>query len=277
MTAARHARAASHRFAVVGHPVGHSRSPEIFAALSAASGIDLHYERLELGAAEFAGAFAHARITYDGWNVTAPHKARAIAAADEATVEASIVGAANVVLFRNGHALAANTDVEGVTALLAYAGADVDGANVTVLGAGGAARAAVLALARGGAASVTVTNRTPAHAHALVDDLRDVTGATALLTGAVDEGSSIVINATSDGGAVAAAVSACAPDGWCIDLQYKPSLTPFVQAARAAGRRAINGTPMLVAQAIATFHLWFGAYAFDDRVEMELAALVEAP
>jgi shikimate dehydrogenase len=70
-------------------------------------------------------------------------------------------------------------------------------------------------------------------------------------------------------------VTACAPDGWCIDLQYKPSETPFVRAARAAGRRAVNGTPMLVAQAIATFHFWFGAYDFDDRVEMELAKLVE--
>ena len=61
------------RFAVVGHPIAHSRSPEIFAALSAASGIPLRYERLELSSAEFGAAFAHARATYDGWNVTAPH------------------------------------------------------------------------------------------------------------------------------------------------------------------------------------------------------------
>jgi shikimate dehydrogenase len=273
-TAATHA--ATKRFAVVGHPIAHSRSPEIFAALSAASGIPLTYERIELTAHEFGAAFAHARATFDGWNVTAPHKARAIAAADDVTHDADVVGAANVVVFRHGRAHAANTDVGGVTALLAYAGAPVHGANVTVLGAGGAARATVLALAQGGAATVTVHNRTPEHAHLLIDDLCRSVGRTALLAGAVDEGSSIVINATSNGAAVASAVAACAPDGWCIDLQYKPTETPFVRAARAAGRRAINGTPMLVAQAIATFRIWFGDVPFDDSVESQLAALVEA-
>jgi shikimate dehydrogenase len=269
-------RTATKRFAVVGHPIKHSRSPEIFAALSAASGIPLTYERIELTAHEFGAAFAHARAAYDGWNVTAPHKARAIAAADDVTADAGVVGAANVIVFRHGRAHAANTDVGGVSALLAYAGADPRGATVTVLGAGGAARAAVMALAHGGASTVTVHNRTPDHAHTLVDDLRHAVGRTALLCGDVDESSSIVINATSDGGAVASAVEACAPDGWCIDLQYKPSETPFVRAARAAGRRAVNGTPMLVAQAIATFRLWFGDVPFDDSVEVELAELVEA-
>ncbi len=264
------------RFAVVGHPIAHSRSPEIFAALSAASGIPLRYERLELSSAEFGAAFAHARATYDGWNVTAPHKTRAIAGADVVTADAAAVGAANVVHFHAGRALAANTDVAGVTALLAYAGADATGAAATVLGAGGAARAAVLALARGGASSITVANRTLHHAHALIEDMRGTTGATALMAGDPDDGSSIVINATSDGAAVSHAVKVCAPDGWCIDLQYKPSETPFVRAARAAGRRAINGTPMLVAQAIATFRIWFGDVPFDDDVESELAELVEA-
>ena len=67
-----------------------------------------------------------------------------------------------------------------------------------------------------------------------------------------------MINATSDGGAVAAAVRTCANDGWCVDLQYKPAETPFVRAARDAGRRALNGSTMLVAQAIATARIWFG-------------------
>ncbi len=276
MSTASAARMAVKRFAVVGQPIAHSRSPEIFAALSAASGIPLTYERLELTPTNFAAAFARARGTYDGWNVTAPHKARAIAAADEVTPDAGIVGAANVIVFCDGRATAVNTDVGGVTSLLAYAGADPRGATATVLGAGGAARAAVLALAHGGASSVTVKNRTPEHARVLIADLRHDVGTTVLLAGDVDEGSTILINATSDGAAVASAVNACSPDGWCIDLQYKPSLTPFVRAARSAGRRAINGTPMLVAQAIATFHCWFGDVVLDDAVETRLAALVEA-
>ena len=276
MTTASPPRRATKRFAVVGDPIAHSRSPEIFAALSAASGIALSYERIALTANEFGAAFAQARAEFDGWNVTAPHKSRAIAAADDVSRDAGVVGAANVIVFRDGRAHAANTDVAGVSALLARVGVEPHGATVTVLGAGGAARAAVLALAQGGASTITVANRTPQHAYRLIDDLRHAVGHTTLLAGEVDDGSSIVINATSDGAAVSAAIDACAPDGWCVDLQYHPAETPFVCAARAAGRNAINGTPMLVAQAIATFRIWFGDVHFDASVDTQLAALVEA-
>jgi shikimate dehydrogenase len=264
------------RFAVVGQPIAHSRSPEIFAALSRAAGIPLAYERLELAPEGFAAAFAHARGKYDGWNVTAPHKARALAAADVASDDARVVGAANVVTFRDGRASAANTDVGGVIALLRSRGIDPAGAVVTVLGAGGAARATVLALVQTGARRVVVANRTEERARELVAALRSAAGAVELVAGA-PEAAAVVINATSDGAAVAAAVAACAPGGWCVDLQYKPAETPFVRAARAAGRNAVNGTPMLVAQAIATFHLWYDGVHFAPGVEDELTTLVEAP
>jgi shikimate 5-dehydrogenase len=68
------------------------------------------------------------------------------------------------------------------------------------------------------------------------------------------------------------------PGGWCVDLQYKPTDTPFVLAARAAGHNAVNGTRMLVAQAIASFYLWYGDdVRFGRAAEAELTALVEAP
>jgi len=268
---------ATKRFAVVGQPIGHSRSPEIFAALSAASGMALSYERIDVAPDDFARLFADARTRYDGWNVTAPHKARALAAADVVLSEARIVGAANVLTFASGRATAANTDVAGVAALLRSRGIDPAGATVTVLGAGGAARATVLALARLNAARIVVANRTPARAAQLVADLGDVAGATELAAADAAPGSTIVINATSDGAAVAAAVDACAPSGWCVDLQYKPAETPFVRAARAAGRNAVNGTPMLVAQAIGTFRLWFGDVPLDEAaVSRALADIVEA-
>jgi shikimate dehydrogenase len=263
------------RFAVVGQPIAHSRSPEIFGALSRAAGIALTYDRLELSPEGFAAAFADARTEYDGWNVTAPHKARALAAADTASADAFTVGAANVVTFRDGRASAANTDVGGVIALLRSRAIDPAGAVVTVLGAGGAARASVLALAQLGARRVVVANRTAARAHELVDALRAAAGATALVAGE-PETSAVLINATSDGAAVADAVAACAPGGWCVDLQYKPARTPFVEAAQAAARNAVNGTPMLVAQALATFRLWYDGVHFAADVENELTALVEA-
>lgn len=266
------------RFAVVGMPVAHSRSPEIFAALSAQSGIPLHYERIAIEPSAFDATVAAAHGVYDGWNVTAPHKERALAAADAVSADARAVGAANVLTFRDGAIRADNTDVGGVTALLRAHGADPAGRTVTVLGAGGAARAALLALAQLGAAQIVVANRTAERAHALVAALRDATGATQLAVGEPAAGSALVVNATSDGGAVAAAVAACAPAGWCVDLQYKPTLTPFVQAARAGGRNAANGTIMLVAQAIATFRLWYGdGIAFDEIAATDhLTRLVES-
>jgi shikimate dehydrogenase len=121
-----------------------------------------------------------------------------------------------------------------------------------------------------------IANRTPARAAALVAALRGAMGATELLAGE-PEITPLLINATSDGGAVSAAVLSCTADGWCVDLQYKPTDTPFVQAARAAGRRAVNGTTMLVAQAVATFRIWYGDVALDaERVNRELAEIVEA-
>lgn len=271
------AGARTKRFAVVGQPIAHSRSPEIFGALSRSSKIPLSYERIELTPEGFAAAFAAARDTYDGWNVTAPHKARALAAADEVTDDARLVGAANVLIFRNGRATAANTDVGGVIALLRSCGIDPAGEVVTLIGAGGAARATVVALAKLGAGRIVIANRTVERARALVADLQAAAGATELAAGD-PVASSLVINATSNGAAVVDAVSACRPGGWCVDLQYKPTATPFVLAARAAGRNAVNGTHMLVAQAIATFRLWYGD---DVRIardaEAELTALVEAP
>ncbi len=264
------------RFAVVGQPISHSRSPEIFAALSRASGVPLSYERLELTPEAFDRAFAGAREDYDGWNVTAPHKARALASADVASDDARIVGAANVITFRDGGAFAANTDVGAVIALLRSCGIDPAGSVVTLLGAGGAARATVVALVQMGAKRIVVANRGIERAHALIADLRAASGATELAAGD-PVASSIVINATSNGAAVAAAVGACLPGGWCVDLQYKPVDTPFVQAARAAGRNAVNGTYMLVAQAIATFYLWYGDdVRFGRATEAQLTALVEA-
>jgi shikimate dehydrogenase len=265
------------RFAVVGQPISHSRSPEIFAALSRASGVPLSYERLELTPEAFDRAFANAREDFDGWNVTAPHKERALADADDASSDARAVGAANVITFRDGHAFAANTDVGAVIALLRSRNIDPAGATVTVLGAGGAARATVLALAQMDAKRIVVTNRTRERAQALIADLRVAAGNTELIA-TLPIPSRIVINATSDGASVANFIVACLPGGWCVDLQYKPAETPFVLAARAAGHNAVNGAPMLVAQAIATFYLWYGDdVRFARTAEAELTALVEAP
>jgi shikimate dehydrogenase len=264
------------RFAVVGRPIAHSRSPEIFATLSRESGIALSYERIEIAPDDFARVFAEARGRFDGWNVTAPHKERALANADEVSPNARAVGAANVVSFRDGRASVDNTDVAGVVALLGSRGIDPAGRPATILGAGGAARATALALRDLGASRVVIANRTPERATRLVADLRESMGATELVIGE-PEIAPLVINATSDGASVIAAVRTCSAGGWCVDLQYKPADTPFVRAAREAGRNALNGTMMLIAQAIATFRIWYGDVPLDAaRVAAELTPIVEA-
>ncbi len=264
------------RFAVVGQPISHSRSPEIFDALARAAGVTLAYERVDLAPADFDVAFADARENFDGWNVTAPHKARALAHADSASADARVVGAANVVTFREGEAHAANTDVGGVIALLRSRQIDPRDRVVTVLGAGGAARATVVALAQMDAKRIVIANRTIGRAQTLIADLRESVSSTELHAGE-PVASHVVINATSNGAAVVTAIEACMPGGWCVDLQYKPVDTPFVRAARAAGRNAVNGSFMLVAQAIATFYLWYGDdVRFGRAAENELTALVEA-
>jgi shikimate dehydrogenase len=240
------------------------------------SGVPLSYERLELSPEDFDAAFADARENFDGWNVTAPHKARALANADTVTDDARMVGAANVITFRGGEAFAANTDVGGVIALLRSRNIDPAGHVITLLGAGGAARAAVVALVHMGAKRIVIANRTIERARELIRDLQPSARATELIAGD-PVASNVVINATSNGAAVTDAAGACMPGGWCVDLQYKPVDTPFVQAARAAGRNAVNGTHMLVAQAIATFYLWYGDdVRFGRDAEAELTTLVEA-
>lgn len=266
------------RFAVVGSPIVQSRSPEIFAELSAVSGMPLTYERILIEPGAFADVIADARTHYDGWNVTAPHKERALACADDRGAEARIVGAANVLTFRHSRIAAANTDVDGVIALLRSRKIDPRDKVAVVLGAGGAARATVLALCRLGAVRVVVANRTIDRAHALIADLRDACGSTQIVADVVASPAPLIVNATSDGAAVSSAVNACTSDGWCVDLQYKPAETPFVRAAREAGRQAVNGTTMLVAQAIATFRIWYGEdVPLDlDRAHARLTSIVEA-
>jgi len=155
------------RFAVVGQPISHSRSPEIFAALSRVSGVPLSYERLELTPEAFDRAFADAREDFDGWNVTAPHKARALAAADTVTDEARLSERKCHHVSRR-RCVCANTDVGAVISLLRSRKIDPAGQVVTVLGAGGAARATVVALVQMGVKRIVIANRTIERAHALI-------------------------------------------------------------------------------------------------------------
>jgi shikimate dehydrogenase len=244
--------------AVIGDPISHSLSPVIFNAAFQAAGLDWVFVAHQVPAGETARALDGVRaMGIAGLSVTMPHKDAAFAAVDEVTAEARVLGAVNCVENRDGYLVGHNTDGAGLIAALAAEGVPVDGQRCVVLGAGGAARSVIAALARAGS-EVTVVNRSAdrARAAAALAGERGRVGEQADVASA-----SIVVNATSVGmGGEGLVVPAdlLSPAQAVVDLVYHPVETPLLTAARARGARAIDGVGMLVHQGALAFRLWTG-------------------
>jgi shikimate dehydrogenase len=248
------------RLGVCGWPVGHSRSPRMHNAALAAVGLDdWRYQHLPLPPALFAEtARALPALGFRGVNATVPHKEAALALADSATGAARAIGAANVLTFgADGSIHADNTDAPGLLAALPRSPA---GATALVLGAGGAARAAVWALAQAGAA-VRVWNRTPERAAALA-----ALGATPVPAPAAAE---ILVNCTTVGlaGEEEPFKTLCLQaDDWgagtlVVDMVYRRGGTLLTRTAKANGAEVVDGLEILVAQGAASFARWTGRTA----------------
>ena len=225
--------------AVIGSPVRHSLSPALHNAAFAAAGVDWVYTAFEVAPGQAGAALAAMRaLGLGGLSVTMPHKDDIAAAVDVLSPSAAALRTANtVVRGADGRLEGHSTDGEGFVASLREAGVDPSGAAVAVLGAGGAARAVIDALARAGAASVAVVNRTPAKAAvaAALAGSAGVVGAREHVAAA-----DIVVNATSVGmGVVDGAVDALPVDPALLhagqvvaDLVYHPLETAWLAAAR---------------------------------------------
>jgi shikimate dehydrogenase len=214
-----------------------------------------------------------------GLSVTMPHKDDVAAAADRRSPTVERLGAANCVVPEGaGRLRAENTDGAGFVASLRDAGVDPDGLRCCVLGAGGAARAVVLALAEAGAASVDVVNRTTANSERAAA-LAGAAGRPVPLVGAAGAvaGAGLVVNATPIGmgdGAGSPIDGSWLGAGQVVaDLVYHPIETPLLQAAVAAGCRTVDGLGMLVHQAALAFEAWTGEPAPLEA--MRSAALAE--
>lgn len=266
---------------MIGHPVRHSLSPVIHNAAFAAVGLDWVYLAFDVAPGEAAAALDGVRsLGVEGLNVTMPHKAAVAAAVDELTPTAAALGAVNCVV-RDGRRLVGhNTDGGGfLDALELETGFVAEGSRCAVVGAGGAARAVVRALAEAGAAAVGVANRTPEKAAA--------TAELACGVGSVvvpDElgGFDLVVNATSVGmkgtpgaGQVPFDPSVLQAGQIVADIVYEPTDTPLVVAARRRGVVAVHGVGMLVHQAARSFELWTGhaAPVAEVRAAVERALL----
>lgn len=239
---------------IVGQPVIHSLSPPIHSAWIAAAGLDARYDRYgPEDADQFRTLLDRGRGgDLRGLNVTAPFKALALSLADEAGATAAACGSANLLVFEDGRITADSTDGVGLMAALEAQAPDLvlPGQPVVVLGAGGAARAAVAALVAAGA-RVGILNRTPARAEALAAEIGGSVVGPDALSGAV-----LVVNALSVPPAVG--LSALRPDAVLMDMTYRPLMTPFLTAGRERGLTGVDGLAMLIGQARPSFRALFG-------------------
>jgi shikimate dehydrogenase len=275
---------------VLGKPIAHSLSPVIHNAGYAAAGLDgWSYVAIECAEAELADMVAGLGPEWAGLSLTMPLKEAALAVAAETSPVAATVGAANTLVRRtDGSWYADNTDVPGMVAVLREAGVP-DGATVTVLGAGGTARAALAAAAQLGSRGITVVARR----REAVGELRAVAGSLGLpMTAAAWPASAAAPDALpGDGPAVdvfaADVVVSTVPKGvadalagparWAastvlFDALYDPWPTPLAASAQAAGCRVVSGLDLLLAQALGQFLHFTGVHPPVDAMRAALAA-----
>jgi len=248
----------SDRYAVIGNPVAHSKSPLIHAEFARATGQDIHYGRIEAPLDAFAQSVElfHA-AGGKGLNVTLPFKQQAFALCGEASDRARVAKAANTLVLDRSYC--DNTDGVGlVRDITLNLGQDLKGKRLLLLGAGGAAQSVVGALLEAGAAQLTIANRTVPKALELAARFPGASGCGYdALSG---ESFDVVINGTSAGLVDAAPPL---PKGLLNDsiLAYEMVYgreTPFLAVARKAGARTCDGLGMLVEQAAESFFLWRG-------------------
>ncbi len=241
--------------AIIGDPVEHSRSPAIWNAAFAATGLDWIFVALPVPRGQVPAAMDGVRaLGIAALSVTMPHKSDAARACDELTPTATRLGAVNSVLARDGRLIGDSTDGEGLVRALLDEGCTPAGQHCVVLGAGGAARAIALALGAAGA-QVTVAARRSSEAESAAGlapggTARDLAAATDAVIAAA-----VVINATPlgmRGEDPPFDPAVLGPNHVVIDTIY-PAETPLVTAARAQGARATNGLGMLVHQAALSF------------------------
>lgn len=269
------------RACVIGWPIEHSRSPLIHGYWLERYGIEGRYEKLAVSP-EDATAFLKGLEGggYVGCNVTVPLKEIAFTAVDELEASARAVGAVNTVWIENGRLVGANTDTYGFMTHLDASAPQwrVRDRPVTLIGAGGAARAIAFGFLAAGVGAVRIVNRTRERADALAADLGRRVQALAwgdLARAVADAG--VVVNTTTIGmkgeGSLPIDVGDLRPDCIVGDIVYVPLETRLLADARAAGLATVDGLGMLLHQAAPGFERWFGV---RPEVTAELRARLVA-
>jgi shikimate dehydrogenase len=272
MTVSAHTRV----LALLGDPVAHSASPEIQNAAFAAAGVDGVYVAVRCEAEDLKGFMNGLSRAGGGGNITLPHKEKAASLVDVPSEAVRRTGACNTFWGVDGRVHGDNTDVDGFRrAVRSFMHGSVTGMRVLVLGAGGAARAALLGLLDEGAGEVLLHNRTAERARAVA---RRIGGERArvvpLVQGLDDERFDLVVNTTRLGlepnDPTPIDLARLARVGAAMDLVYGREQTPFVRAAEALGIRSTDGMEMLVQQGAASFERWWGRPAPIEAMRAEI-------
>lgn len=276
--------ASSRVVGVIGDPVGHSLSPLLHNSAFDALGIDWVSVGFAVEASGLPGAVAGIRaLGLCGVSVTMPHKAPVAEIVDRLSGTATVLGAVNCIAREHGELVGHNTDGEGFLASLRR-GAKFEpaGRRCVVVGAGGAGRAVVRALADAGAAEIVVVARTPASARRSAA----LAGAAGRPGAASDvERADLVVDATPVGMTGTDAVGAplvvdpalLGPGQLVVDLVYDPQVTPLLAAATERGASVLGGLGMLVHQAAVQLKLWTGLDAPVDSMWAAVGSTLRGP
>jgi shikimate dehydrogenase len=257
---------------IFGDPVAHSLSPRMQNAAIQASGLDAVYVPFHVTATQLCDAVKAIRaMSIRGVNLTIPHKEASCHLVDELDVSAQMIGAINTIVNDNGHLKGYNTDGLGLLkALKQELGCDVAGKRVLLLGAGGACRAALVALCQAKVSWVGIANRTRNRSQKLVEEFSAKFSGTAFaeyelgpfLLNTCDEPVDLLVNTTAVGlkgeDFGFPVVDCLKPRGAVFDMVYTPEPTVLLDQARKRGLAAADGLGMLAAQGEAAFALWFG-------------------
>ncbi|KUO50601.1 MAG: hypothetical protein APF76_08105 [Desulfitibacter sp. BRH_c19] len=255
---------------LIGSPVGHSLSPMMHNHLLGLLDLNYVYTAFDLKP-ELLGDGVKGLVALGarGFNVTVPHKEKILPFLDEIEANAKIIGAINTILVENGRTFGYNTDITGFKKSILRAGFSPKGKTVSVLGAGGAARAAIIGLSELEAAVINIINRDQERAQTIIetyekDAIDNIKNIHTQDTEEALRQSSLVVNATSVG--MKGYLSEVSPipgeylnNGiWVCDLVYNPLETIFLKEAKRNGCIIIDGLDMLVHQGADAFKIWTG-------------------
>ncbi|WP_298437736.1 shikimate dehydrogenase [Geobacter sp.] len=259
--------------AIIGWPVDHSLSPLMQNAVLEEMGLDYTYVPFAVREEGLGDAIRGMRaLGVVGFNVTIPHKSAVIPYLDRLSPDAALIGAVNTVKREGDDLVGYNTDGVGfLKSLREDLGVDPSGANILLLGAGGAARSALVVLCRAGAARIVIANRSVERGEALAEEFRRYFAGTQIAViglgapSVADEIQKIdlLVNTTSVGmkgtSFETLDLSLLSPQSALYDMVYVPWETPLLRDALHRGLRCANGIGMLVAQGERAFEIWTGS------------------